>query len=282
MSAATQAFIKQAVKDVAISAENAKEITSVDQDSRELADIKKLLNDSVTDTRKNINDSLKLFKDYYIKLYGSSGVSKWKKFNDNRSLYGTPLSLITGITPNSFIMPNPTIPNDLTFLKKDEVYNKTPPTFYKKLYNIYSNNADLTFENYEKLYNTNPGFVVPNMDELYKILNIDFKTQIDKKVNTINTNERKTYYERQQIDKMKFNVDALRRLYIRIFLILVFIKLYVYFLKNSISIKGVFIELFILSFLFVFPIILSAQIATYTPKYVYEYLPANIWVKNVE
>jgi hypothetical protein len=170
----------------------------------------------------------------------------------------------------------------LGFLQPEGGLYHATPTFYKNLYDIYLKNAITNAEYYKKITETNPSTGIPNMDELYKILNIDLDTQIDKRVNTTNVNERKTYYETQETDKMKFNIDALRTLYIRVFLILIFIKLYVYFLKNQISIKGVFIELISIAFLFVFPILLAIQIITFIPRYVFEYLPANVWVKNMK
>jgi hypothetical protein len=80
---------------------------------------------------------------------------------------------------------------------------------------------------------------------------------------------------------MKFNIDALRTLYIRIFFILIFIKLYVYFLTQPVSIKGVIIELLTLAFYFFIPIFIAIRVIMMLPKKLFEYLPANVWVSNM-
>jgi hypothetical protein len=245
--------------------------------SQKLDNVKDGLIKSVTDTRENILKSKEKFKEYYIEAYG---IVEWEKFNKNPNSFNTPLFLVTGIPPNPLEKPN--IPDTLGFLQPAGGEYHAAPTFYKNMYDIYLKNVQSSANYYEKISEKSPKGVIPNMDELYKILNIDLDTQIQDKINTTNVNKRKTYYERQETDKMKFIIDALRTLYIRIFLILFFIKLYVYFLKHPISIKGVFIELFTLTFLFVFPILLAIQIITIIPKYVFEYMPVNVWVKNME
>jgi hypothetical protein len=176
----------------------------------------------------------------------------------------------------------PKIPEKLGFLQPEGSGYHTAPTFYKKMYDIYLKNTISSAAYYAKLSDITPTAHVPNMDELYKILQIDLETQIQDRVNTSNVNERKTFYERQETDKMKFYIDALRILYIRVFLVLIFVKLYVYFLTQSISIKGVFIELTILAVLFFFPIFIAIKVITSIPKRVFEYLPTNVWVKNAE
>jgi hypothetical protein len=228
---------------------------------------------SVIKTRESIMTTMSKIKDYYINKHGEG---EWKKLQD------IPVSLVTGINPNPKEPLPEQLPNNLKFLSRSETTYYPTPAFYKNLYETYYDNAKINATFLDEIDDVFPAASIPNMTELYKIFNVDLETQIDKNIDNSNVNERKTFYERQETNKMKFYVDALRKLYIRIFLILIFIKLYVYFLKNSISIKGVFIELLLLSFLFVFPILLASLITTYIPKNVYEYLPANIWVKNVE
>lgn len=248
-----------------------------DTEEKKIDDLKNKLLTSINDTRTNISDSIKNFKEYYIQTYG---IDKWVEFNKNPNSFGTPLFLVTGITPN--VMTKPTIPEKLGFLQPQGDGYHAAPTFYKKMYDIYLKNTITTAAYYAKLSETGPSANIPNMDELYKILHIDLETQIQERINTSNVNERKTYYEKQETDKMKFNVDALRNLYIRIFLILVFIKLYIYFLTKPVSIRGVFIELLVIGFLFTLPIFLAIKVITSIPKSVFEYLPANVWVTNME
>ena len=246
-------------------------------EDKKIDDVKNKLITSINDTRTNISDSMNNFKEYYIQAYG---IDKWIEFNKNPQSFGTPLFLVTGITPN--VISKPEIPEKLGFLQPEGGGYHAAPTFYKKMYDIYLKNTITSAAYYAKLTDISPTADVPNMDELYKILNIDLVTQIQQRVNTANVNERKTFYETQQTDKMKFYVDALRNLYIRVFLILIFIKLYIYFLTQPISIKGVFIELATIAFLFFFPILIAIKVITSIPKSVFEYLPANVWVKNAE
>jgi hypothetical protein len=274
MSDKTQAF-SQALADRFNAMMKNPALFSVDASkAKKLENVKNKLINSVTTARKNISNSMKNFKEYYIQTYG---IDKWVEFNKNPQSFDTPLFLVTGITPDP--ISKPIVPENLGFLQPQGGLYHAAPTFYKNIYDIYLKNAITAAEYYKTITETNPGVGIPNMDELYKILNIDLETQIQQRVNTTNVNERKTYYETRETDKMKFNIDALRTLYIRVFLILIFIKLYVYFLKNPISIKGVFIELLSLAFLFVFPILLAVQIITFIPSYVFEYIPANVWVK---
>ena len=243
-------------------------------EDKKLDDVKNKLVTSINDTRTNISDSMNNFKEYYIQAYG---IDKWVEFNKNPQSFGTPLFLVTGITPN--VISKPEIPEKLGFLQPEGGGYHAAPTFYKKMYDIYLKNTITSAAYYAKLTDISPITDVPNMDELYKIQNLIYE---DKSVNTANVNERKTFYETQETDKMKFYIDALKNLYIRIFLILIFIKLYVYFLTQPISIKGVFIELATIAFLFFFPIFIAVKVITSIPKSVFEYLPANVWVKNAE
>lgn len=246
-------------------------------EDKKIDDMKNKLITSINDTRTNITDSMNNFKEYYIQAYGND---KWVEFNKNPQTFGAPLFLVTGITQN--VISKPEIPEKLGFLQPEGGGYHTPPTFYKKMYDIYLKNTITSASYYAKLTDISPMTNVPNMDELYKILHIDLETQIQERVNTTNVNERKTFYETQETDKMKFYVDALRKLYMFIFLILVFIKLYIYFLTQAISIRGVFVELITIAFLFFFPIFIAIKVITSIPKSVFEYLPANVWVKNME
>jgi hypothetical protein len=229
---------------------------------------------SITDTRNNISGSIKKFKDYFVKTYGES---EWLKFNNKPEAFDIPLFLVTGISPN--LLEKSKIPDILKDLENKGDYY-TSPTFYKNLYDVYLKNTQEAANYYAKLTEKNPKSDIPNMEELYKILQIDLGVTIQEKVNTTNVNKRKTYYETRETDKMKFIIDALRTLYLRIFLILIFIKLYVYFLKQPISIRGIFMELITIAFLFIFPILLAIQVISFIPKYVFEYMPVNVWVKN--
>lgn len=246
-------------------------------EEKKIDDLKNKLITSVTDARTNISDSMKNFREYYIQTYGND---KWVEFNNNPKLFGTPYFLVTGINPT--ITSNPEIPENLGFLKPEGNgdYHATP-SFYKKMYDIYLKNTTTSALYYAKLTDTSPPSDVPDMTSLYKILQIDLETQIQERVNNANVNERKTYYESQETDKMKFNIDALRTLYIRIFFILIFIKLYVYFLTQPISIKGVIIELLTIAFLFFVPIFIAIRVIMALPKKVFEYLPANVWITNM-
>jgi len=246
-------------------------------ETKKSEDLKNKLISSVNDARTNISDSMKNFRDYYIQTYGNE---KWIEFNKNPKLFGTPYFLVTGINPT--VTSNPEIPESLGFLKPEGGgdYHATP-SFYKKMYDIYLKNTTSSALYYAKLTDTSPSSEVPNMDSLYKILQIDLETQIQQRVNNSNVNERKTYYERKETDKMKFNIDALRTLYIRIFLILVFIKLYVYFVTQPISIKGVIIELLTIAFLFFAPIFIAIRIIMMLPQKVFEYLPSKVWITNM-
>lgn len=246
-------------------------------EEKKLDDVKNKLVTSINDTRSNISESMKNFKEYYIQTYG---IDKWVEFNKNPNSFGTPLFLVTGITHN--VLSKPKIPEQLGFLQPEGGGYHATPTFYKKMYDIYLKNTIASASYYAELSESGPSVNIPNMDELYKILHLDLETQIQQRVNTTNVNERKTYYEKQETDKLKFNIDALRNLYIRVFLILVFIKLYIYFLTKPVSIKGVFIELVVIAFIFFLPIFAAIKVITSIPKSVFEYLPANVWVKNVE
>jgi hypothetical protein len=240
-------------------------------------DLKNKLISSVNDARTNISDSMKNFRDYYIQTYGNE---KWVEFNKNPKLFGTPYFLVTGINPT--ITTNPEIPENLGFLKPEGGgdYHATP-SFYKKMYDIYLKNTSTSALYYAKLTDTPSPSKVPDMNSLYKILQIDLESEIQDRVNNANVNERKSYYERQETDKMKFNIDALRTLYIRIFFILIFIKLYVYFLTQPVSIKGVIIELLTLAFYFFIPIFIAIRVIMMLPKKLFEYLPANVWISNM-
>ena len=276
MSQETQAFNEEMVKKFNSIINNSDKFLGPSTKSTSTAPSESTLITSVKDTRDKISETMDIFKNYYIGQYTNA---EWEKLN--KGPYGVPLLLVTGIEPDK--KSKPIIPSNLTFLETtDYIKYRVSPTFYDNSKNIYLKNVNTSLDHYKKLTQEHSNMIIPNMNELYKILNIDFVTQLDKKVNTSGVNERKTYYERQETDKMKFNIDALRKLYIRIFLILIFIKLYVYFLKSSISIRGVFIELILLLFLFVSPILLATLITIYTPKYLFEYLPSNVWVKNVE
>ena len=234
---------------------------------------------SIVNTRQSISNSMNKFKNYYSSVRGND---EWQNFNKNPKTFDTPIFLVTGIPPNPLENPNiDTLLNDLETSDDAKGYH-VAPTFYKNLYNIYLKNANSSVAYYAKISEIIPKIDIPNMEELYKILGIDLDTQIQEKKNTSDVNKRKTYYETLETDKMKTVIIALRTLYIRIFLILIFIKLYVYFLKEPISIKGVFIELITLTFLFVFPILLAVNIITFIPKYLFEYLPVNVWVKNMK
>jgi hypothetical protein len=255
-----------------------KTLFSVDAtEEKKIDDVKNKLVTSINDTRANISSSMDNFKEYYIQAYG---IDKWIEFNKNPQTFGTPLFLVTGISPN--VISKPEIPEKLGFLQPEGGGYHAAPTFYKKMYDIYLKNTITSATYYAKITDISPTIDLPNMDELYKILQIDLETQIQDRVNTSNVNERKAFYETQETDKMKFYIDALRNLYIRVFLILIFIKLYVYFLTQPISIKGVFIELTILAFMFFFPIFIAIKVITSIPKRVFEYLPSNVWVKNAE
>ena len=246
-------------------------------EEKKIDDLKNKLITSVTNARTNISDSMTNFREYYIQTYGND---KWVEFNKNPNLFGTPYFLVTGINPT--ITSNPEIPENLGFLKPEGGgdYHATP-SFYKKMYGIYLKNTTTSALYYAKLTDTPPPSDVPDMTSLYKILQIDLETQIQERVNNANVNERKTYYESQETDKMKFNIDALRTLYIRIFFILIFIKLYVYFLTQPISIKGVIIELLTIAFLFFAPIFIAIRVIMALPKKLFEYLPSNVWITNM-
>jgi hypothetical protein len=244
-------------------------------------DIKNKLITSITNVRSNLTDSYKNFKEYYIQTYGNE---KWVEFNKNPNFFGIPTYLFTGISNDS--TKNPTIPQNLGFLSLQEKNDyHTPPTFYKKIYDTYLKNAMISANYYTHLIDKSPLSKPPdNMDEIYKILNIDLEKQIQDKTNTTNVNERKTFYETQETNKMFIIVNALRKWYIRIFIVVIFIKLYVYFLTQPISIQSILKELLYIGFLFIIPFIIAfiIRILIIVPKKIYEYLPANIWIANMK
>lgn len=244
-------------------------------------DLKQQLITSVENTRTNISQSIKNFREYYIQTYG---INKWVEFNKNPNTFGTPLFLVTGVNPN--VMTKPIIPNDIGFLTQsatDSEYH-TSPSFYKKMYDIYLKKAMVGAKYYSDLYDKSfPVYDNSPTSELYKLFNIDLDTQIINHVNTSNVNERKVYYETRETDILHNVIVILQTFYYRIFLLLCFIVLYVFFLTQEISIKSILTQVVYLLLLGILPYIIAfvLRILIIVPKKIYEYLPANIWITQM-
>jgi len=243
--------------------------------------LRQKLIDSVEGARTNISQSVKNFREYYIQTYG---IEKWVEFNKNPKMFGTQMFLVTGVNPSN--TSTPVIPEDLGFLSPSaaDADFRTSPSFYKKMYEIYLKNAvssamyytDITYKSpYEK-----DGSI---SDTLYKLLNVDLDTQIKDRVNTSNVNERKAYYETQETNTMYNAIVALQTFYIRVLLLLCFIRMYIFFLTKEISIASIMKEFVYLASIIVVPYIIVGilQVVIIIIKKIYAYFPANTWITHM-
>ena len=244
-------------------------------------DLRQNLITSVENARTNISQSVKNFREYYIQTYG---IEKWVEFNKNPHMFGTPMFLVTGVNPN--ISSKPVIPEDLGFLSpsaSDANYH-TPPSFYKKMYDIYLKNAITSAKYYGDVTNESPeNYGESVSDTLYKLFNIDLDTQIKSHINSSNVNERKSYYETQETNVLYDTIVIMQTFYFRMIILLLFISLYLYFLTQEISIASFVRQILYLIALIIIPYIITGAIRLLIiiVKRIYEYIPANIWITQM-
>jgi hypothetical protein len=255
---------------------------SVDKtENQKNEDLRQKLIDSVEGARTNISQSVKNFREYYIQTYG---IEKWVEFNKNPKMFGTQMFLVTGINPGNTTSPN--VPEDLGFLSPSVADGdfRTSPSFYKKMYEVYLKNAVSSAMYYTDISYKSPYEHGDSIsDSLYKLLNVDLDTQLKDRVNTSNVNERKAYYETQETNIMYNAIVALQTFYIRVLLLLCFIRSYVFFLTHEISIASIIKEFIYLALIVIIPYIIVGilQVLYIMMKKIYTYFPANTWITNM-
>lgn len=142
---------------------------------------------------------------------------------------------------------------------------------YAKVFNEYTDNIQTSLGSYKGLLTNFQNIIDYYMS--YSNKNIHFENKSKIKISDVLTNERKTYYENQDIERIKYINIAFYLLY---YLIVIVFVIFIFIFPSNYSYFKVFI---ILILLIIYPFI-SSKLFSFI-MYMYDFIVENILPKNV-